>query len=88
MNFDYVHGGNPGKKVNTKKAVRVYLPSYRLIILFMGFSWQEYWSGLPFPPPVDHVLSKCDSYDPSWVALYGVAYSFIEFASPFATSDP
>ena len=19
--------------------------------LFMGFSWQEYWSGLPFPPP-------------------------------------
>ena len=54
----------------------------------MEFSRQEYWSGLPFPPPVDHVLSKCDSYDPSWVALYGVAYSFIEFASPFATSDP
>ena len=22
-----------------------------LIILFKGFSWQEYWSGLPFPPP-------------------------------------
>ena len=21
----------------------------------MGFSWQEYWSGLPFPPPVDHL---------------------------------
>ena len=21
--------------------------------LSMGFSWQEYWSGLPFPPPVD-----------------------------------
>ena len=19
----------------------------------MGFSWQEYWSGLPFPPPGD-----------------------------------
>ena len=19
--------------------------------LSMGFSWQEYWSGLPFPPP-------------------------------------
>ena len=19
--------------------------------LFMGFSWQEYWSGLPFPSP-------------------------------------
>ena len=21
----------------------------------MGFSWQEYWSGLPFPSPVDHI---------------------------------
>ena len=21
--------------------------------LFMGFSWQEYWNGLPFPPSVD-----------------------------------
>ena len=21
--------------------------------LFMGFSWQEYWNGLPFPPPGD-----------------------------------
>ena len=26
-------------------------------ILFMGFSRQEYWSGLPFPSPVDHILS-------------------------------
>ena len=23
----------------------------------MGFSRQEYWSGLPFPSPVDHILS-------------------------------
>ena len=22
----------------------------------MGFSWQEYWGGLLFFPPVDHVL--------------------------------
>ena len=28
-----------------------------LFILFMGFSRQEYWSGLPFPSPVDHILS-------------------------------
>ena len=27
-----------------------------LSILFIGFLRQEYWSGLPFPPPVDHVL--------------------------------
>ena len=28
----------------------------------MGFSRQEYWSGLPFPSPVDHILS--DLHDP------------------------
>ena len=29
-----------------------------LFILFIGFSRQEYWSGLPFPSPVDQVLSE------------------------------
>ena len=27
----------------------------------MGFLGQEYWSGLPFSPPVDHVLSELSS---------------------------
>jgi len=27
-----------------------------LFILFMGFSRQEHWSGLPFPSPVDHYI--------------------------------
>ena len=31
---------------------------FYLFILFMGFSRQEYWSGLPFPFPVDHILSE------------------------------
>ena len=31
--------------------------SFYLFILFMGFSRQEHWSGLPFPSPVDHILS-------------------------------
>ena len=45
----------------------------------MGFSQQEYWSGLPFPPPVDHVLSELLTMTyPSWVVLYGMAHSFIE----------
>ena len=26
-------------------------------LLFMGSSRQEYWNGLPFPSPVDHILS-------------------------------
>ena len=29
--------------------------SFCLFILFMGSSRQEYWSGLPFPSPVDHI---------------------------------
>ena len=53
--------------------------SFCLFILFMGFSRQEYWSGLPFPSPVDHVLSELSTMTHlSWVALYGMAHSFIE----------
>ena len=32
--------------------------SFCLFILFIGFSRQEYWSGLPFSSPVDHILSN------------------------------
>ena len=40
-----------------------------LFILFMGFSRQEYWSGLPFPSPVDYILSDLSCMtSPSWVA--------------------
>ena len=39
-----------------------------LYILFMWFSRQEYWSGLPFPSPVDHVLSDLSTMTClSWV---------------------
>ena len=38
-------------------------------MLFMGFSRQEYGSGLPFPSLVDHVLSVLSTMtQPSWVA--------------------
>ena len=53
--------------------------SFCLFILFMGISRQEYWSGLPFPSPVDHILSEFSTMIcPSWVALHGMAHSFIE----------
>ena len=46
--------------------------SFCLFILFMGCSRQEYWSSLPFPPLVDHILSELSTMTcPSWVALYG-----------------
>jgi len=38
--------------------------SFYLFILFMGFSRQEYWSGLPFPSPVDHILSDLSTMTP------------------------
>ena len=45
----------------------------------MGFSRQEYLSGLSFPSPVYHVLSELYTMThQSWVALHGMAYSFIE----------
>ena len=50
-----------------------------LFIWFMGFSRQEYWSGLPFPSPMDHILSELSIMTcPSWGALHGMAHSFIE----------
>ena len=49
-----------------------------------GFSRQEYWSGLPFPPPVDHVLSELFTMTfLAWVALQGMAHSFVELHKPF-----
>ena len=53
--------------------------SFCLFILFMGFSRQEYWNGLPFPSPVDHIFPELSTMTHiSWVALPGMAHSFIE----------
>ena len=53
--------------------------SFCLFILFMGFLRQECWSGLPFPSPVDHVLTELSTMTGlSWVALHSMAHSFIE----------
>ena len=54
-------------------------PNFLPFMLFMRFSRQEYGSGLPFPSPVDHLLSELSTMThPSWVALHGMAHSFIE----------
>ena len=56
--------------------------SFCLFILFMGFSRQECWSGLSFPSPEDHVLSELSTMTHlSWVALQGMAHSFIKLKS-------
>ena len=57
--------------------------SFCLFILFMGFWRQKYWSSLPIPLPVDHILSELSTMTrPSWVALHGMAHSFIELGKP------
>ena len=52
--------------------------SFCLFILFMVFS-RQYWSGLPILFPMDHFLSELSTMTRlSWVALHGMAHSFIE----------
>ena len=59
--------------------------SFCLFILFMGFSQEEYWSGLPFP--VEHILSEVFTVMRlSWVALNSMADSSIELCQSFATT--
>ena len=53
--------------------------SFYIFIMFMGFSRQEYWSGLPFPSSLDRVLSERSTMTHlSWMALHGMAHSFTE----------
>ena len=53
--------------------------SFCLFIVCLGFSRQEYWSSLPFPSPVDHILSELSTMTHlSWVALHEMAHCFIE----------
>ena len=53
--------------------------SFCLFILFMGFLRQEYWSGLPFPSAVDHILSELSNKTcPSWRTLPSMTHSSIE----------
>ena len=57
--------------------------SFCLFILFMRFTKQEYWSGLPFPPQLDHIWSELFTMvHLSWVALHSMAHSFSEFHRP------
>ena len=57
----------------------IFLPLMLFILFMLFFSRQEYWSGLPFPSPVDHILSElCTMTYLSWVAQHGLTHSFNE----------
>ena len=52
-------------------------------ILYTGFSRHKYWSELPFPPPVDYILSELFTRPrPSYVALRCMDHSFTELWKP------
>ena len=59
--------------------------------LFMGFPRQEYWSGLPFPPPVDLPKPGIEPESPAFSALQADSlllsyYIFFIFKSLHLTS--
>ena len=57
--------------------------SFCLFILSIGFSRQEYWSGLPFPPLVGHILSELFTMTcPSYITLHGMTHSFTKLFKP------
>ena len=53
--------------------------SFCIFILFMGFSRQEYWSGLPFPSPLGHILSDLSTMPTHLGWPHRAWLSFIEF---------
>ena len=63
-----------------------------LFILFMVFSQQKYWRGLPFPLPVDHILSELFTIDPSILgvpAMHGLwLYWVMQALSPWQYYNP
>ena len=53
------------------------------------FSRQEYSSGLPSPSPVDHIFAELSTMThPSWMALHGMAHSFIELNKAEPKMEP
>ena len=67
------------RKFNMVRISSEMTSTFCLFLLFMGFLWLECWCGLPFPPPVDCVLSELLTMtDPSWVALPGMAHRVTE----------
>ena len=54
-----------------------------------GLSGQEYWSGWPSPPPVDHVLSEHSfMIHPSWWPCTAWLMTSLSYTNPFTRSSP
>ena len=56
---------------------------FAFFLQLMGFPQQEYWSGLPLPPAVDHLLSELFTMTCLfWVTLHEKAHSLTELCPP------
>ena len=55
--------------------------------LSMGFLWQEYWSGLPFPPPGNLPIPGTEPMSPVTPALIGRVFTTEPPGSPQATTS-
>jgi len=52
------------------------------VLLSMGFFWQEYWSGLPFPPPGDPPDLRIKPSSPGSPALSGGFFTTESLVNP------
>ena len=50
--------------------------------LSVGFSWQEYWSGLPFPSPGDLPDSGTEPPSPESPAMTGRLFTAVPLEKP------
>ena len=65
------------------RAEGLVFPCFCLFILSIGFSRQEYWSGLPCPPAGDHTLSELFTVTrSSRASLRGLAHTVTELHKP------
>ena len=75
----FLHSSPVAYPAPTDRSSSFSVLSFCLFILFMGFSRQEWCSGLPSPSPEYHILSELYTMTcPSWEALHCMAHSFIE----------
>ena len=73
----------PTERVHGRSVLDMPSPPLCLFMLFMGFWQQEYWSGVPSPRPVDHVLSEVSAVTrPSRLTLHLVGHCIIELCKP------
>ena len=55
--------------------------------LSMGFSRQEYWSGLPFPPPGDLLnpgIEPVPPASPAWAGKFLTALPLCQLGNPYS----